>query len=193
MRHHIFYHMDADGHASAGVVQEFLERTQGKDVDIRFQPINYGMKPRLNEIQNDDYVYMLDFCLQPAREMHDFVYYCGRHRCRLTWIDHHATTFETLNEYPELKQVPGVRTHEKKAGCEVTWEFYNAGRPTPKLITLISDWDTFRRHDLEEWDKFVVPLQAYLRYLRSDPKHNRDLWVKLLRGNQETFLKEVED
>lgn len=193
MKHHVYYHMDADGHCSAGIVQEYLERTHGKDVEIEFQPINYGMKPYTRNIQHGDKVYMLDFSLQPAVEMRDFVMLCDKYRCTFTWIDHHATVFATLDEYPMLKNVAGIRTKEKKAGCELTWEFYNQDRPIPKLITLISDWDTWRKHSPEEWSRLVVPLQAYLRFMRSDPKHNRRLWPTFLRANQDELLATVEE
>jgi len=195
VRHHLYYHMDADGHASAGIVQEFLERTQGPQVDIQFQPVNYGMKIYTNNIRNGDDVYMVDFCLQPAAEMAEFYKFLESKKCKFTWIDHHATILETIAEYPELKHALGTRDTSKKAACELTWEYlyYNQDRPMPRIIKLISDWDTFRKDNMEEWARLVVPLQAYLRHMRSDPKHNRRLWPTMLRADQEVLLLGVEE
>ena len=193
MKHHVFYHMDADGHCSAGIVQEFLQRTYGASVNIQLQPINYGRKPYLANVRHGDRVYMLDFSCQPSLEMANFVQYCEARQCPFTWIDHHATSFDMLEEYPHFANISGIRTKEKVSGCELTWEFYNKGRPVPKFVTLISDWDTFRKHDPEEWARLVVPLQTYLRFIRSDPKYNPTLWPTLIREGDSEFLKEAED
>jgi hypothetical protein len=192
VRYHIYYHMDADGHASAGIIQEYLERTQGPDVDIQFQPINYGMSIYTNNIRNGDTVYMVDFCLQPDEDMWAFNQVMLDRKCVFVWIDHHATVAKTLGEYPGLQKVLGIRHFEKRAACELTWEYmYEDSRQMPKIISLIGDWDTWRKENKDSWENLVVPLQAYLRYERSDPKHNRELWPYLLRTNQDDLLSVV--
>lgn len=192
MRHHIFYHMDADGHASAGILQDHLQRTHGKDVDIRFQPINYGMEPYTRDIGRGDAVYMLDFALQPAQKMLDFVQFCEKQEtARVIWIDHHKTSIETENELPPLKRVFGIR-ETGPAACELVWRFFNEGRPMNPIIDLVARWDTWRR-DAGDWDEMVVPLQTYLRFVRSDPKHNREFWPKLLNAPADEFLNLVKD
>jgi len=193
MKHHVYYHMDADGHCSAGIIQEYLERKYGKDVNIEFQPINYRMEPYTRNIHRGDHVYMVDFTLQPAEKMHDFFKLLKSKDCEFDWFDHHATVFATLEKYPDLKQVTGTRTAEKRAACEIVWDYYDRDRPIPKLITLIADWDTWRKHDPKEWEKLVIPLQAYLRYLRSDPKHNRELWPTFIRANQDELVGTIEE
>jgi len=192
MKHHIFYHMDADGHASAGVLQEYLLRTKGKNVDIRFQPINYGMEPYVRDIESGDKVYMLDFALQPTPKMVRFMDLCEFKRCDFVWIDHHKTSIEAEQECPVLKSIPGIRK-EGKAGCELTWDYLNENRPMNRVIELVADWDMWRK-DSPNWNTLVVPLQTYLRFIRSDPKYNQDLWPKLLNpyANIAGFLREAE-
>lgn len=190
MRFHVYYHMDADGHASAGILQDYLQRTHGKDVDIRFQPINYGMEPYTRDIGRGDAVYMLDFALQPAQKMWDFMELCDERETKMPiWIDHHKTSIEAESEVPELKRVFGIR-QEGKAACELVWEFFNEGRPMNPIINLVGRWDTWRR-DAGDWDTLVVPLQTYLRFVRSDPKHNREFWPRLLNGDVQEFLIKV--
>jgi oligoribonuclease NrnB/cAMP/cGMP phosphodiesterase (DHH superfamily) len=193
MKHHIYYHMDADGHASAGILQEYLERTRGKDVQIVFQPINYGMEPFVRNIEVNDNVYMLDFSLQPVDKMVEFVALCERRRCAFTWVDHHKTAIEVEQSRPDLVCIPGIRK-EGKAGCELTWEYFNKERPTNRVVELVANWDMWRK-DSPDWNTLVVPLQTYLRFIRSDPKYNKELWPSLLSpaANLPVFLKQAEE
>jgi oligoribonuclease NrnB/cAMP/cGMP phosphodiesterase (DHH superfamily) len=189
MKHHIYYHMDADGHASAGIIQEFLERTQGKEVSIIFQPINYGMEPHLNLIQRGDAVYMVDYSCQPVDKMLAFTRFCREMNCSLVWIDHHKTAIEEAAKHDELLSIAGIRS-DAKAGCELTWDFFNEGRTTNPIISLIADWDMWRK-DVADWETMVVYLQTWLRFMRSDPKHSRGFWPKIIQGNASDILEEV--
>lgn len=191
---HVYYHMDADGHCSAGIVQEYLERTHGKDLRIIFQPINYGMKPFVRDIQAKDPVYMVDFCLQPLEDMERFAALCEARGADFTWFDHHRTSLDYENGSQYLKNLPGVRV-EGPACCEIVWDFFNKGRPMHPIIPLIAAWDVWRR-DNPDWNSMIIPLQTYLRFLKSDPKHNRDFWVWILHMDREDktkFFREVQE
>jgi len=172
--HRILYHMDADGHASGAIVAVRLEQRGVAESDIAFHPINYGMAlPEIDYVR--DYVYMVDFSLQPDDVMAEFAEKLGD---RLVWIDHHDTSVEVeekkrLEEVKGLRAVkwsdmPGYRGDDRKvAGCELTWKYYFEEN-IPQFITLIGDWDTWRWKDDPE---SKAPLMMmYLRSADFNPK-----------------------
>ncbi len=102
---HIMYHTDSDGHAAAAVVLKMWRDTDGQKHpemlkhEVRMCPMNYGYSlPRIN--YKEDYVYMVDFSLQPDAEMLKFA---AKLESRLVWIDHHQSSVEMCRAYPELE------------------------------------------------------------------------------------------
>ncbi|MFA4971334.1 MAG: hypothetical protein WC683_01890 [bacterium] len=176
MQIHLIYHMDADGHASAGIVQEHLRRER-PGAELIFHPIDYGMAWDDAVIQQYDRVYLLDFMLQPVARMRAFVEHCRLQEAHLTWIDHHRTSLVAEAEEPLLLGVQGVR-EEGRAACELTWNWCFHERQLPEVIELVAAWDVFRR-DHPAWDRLVRPLQLYLRAIDSDPATNHGFWQQV--------------
>lgn len=189
--HRILFHEDSDGFAAAGVVYKHLMQNH-KDAYIYFHPINYGM-PIPPEIDYDnDYVYMVDFSLQPLNTMELFAAKLGD---RLVWVDHHKSSVDMEEESEILKEVSGFRRVNFKvkgnipiSGCELAWEYFFSGSNAssmPIILMLIGDWDTWRWQGFppEEQDT-VQALQYYLRHVTSNPKtkEGREFWLKMLRG-----------
>lgn len=166
----IIYHMDSDGKCAAAVVAHFLRRS-GKN-NIYFHPINYGMALNMPgwDRQNDE-IFLVDFSFQPLSKMVDFV----ESLQHVVWIDHHATAIEMESQSEILSQVPGLR-ESGPAGCELAWQYYDSGTP-PKSVTLIGEWDTWRRG--KNWDDEVTPFQSFL-YLNDDRPQNSKFWEQVL-------------
>jgi len=78
-----FYHSaDLDGHCSGAIVKHF-------NPECEMFPINYGQTFPWEKIQEDEWIYMVDFSLQPFEDMVKL-----NQSCNLVWIDHHATAIE---------------------------------------------------------------------------------------------------
>ena len=74
-----FYHSaDLDGHCSGAIVKL-------KYPDCEMIGINYGDIIDINNIHQDEEVFMVDFCLQPFDGMLEL-----NKKAKLYWIDHHA-------------------------------------------------------------------------------------------------------
>lgn len=158
----VFYHSaDLDGHCSGAIVKyRFPEAVM--------HPINYGQEFPWQEIQPEDEVYMVDFCLQPFEGM-----YALQDRCAsLVWIDHHSSAINSMFEMRSTLGgnwwIVGVRD-TTKAACELTWEYLFPDKPVPlavKLLSLYDSW-TYQGHELEE---MVLPFQVRLRMEDLDPR-----------------------
>jgi len=181
----IAMHVDSDGFAAAGVVYKHLLSEGVKDSEIEWHPINYGM-PIPEEINyEEDTVYMVDFSLQPAPVMVEFAEKLGD---RFTWIDHHSTSVSMEEEFPALKQVPGIRQVEWEedtpiAGCELAWKYFYGNRGMPIILQLIGDWDTWRWPGLSEpLQEKIKALQFHLNISGTNPKYEdgRAFWLKAL-------------
>lgn len=175
MNYHIIHHSDADGHASAMVVWDYLTRKKISAKDIYFSSINYGieLRPKMPIDYENDEIYLVDFCFQPAEKMLEF----ARKAKHLIWIDHHHTTMEYLKVYPELQLVPGLNC-EGIGACKLCWEHFFPHETIPAAIDLISRWDVFDRSD----DGKFYDAQAFLTFLDtfdSRPFKVPMTWVEL--------------
>ena len=189
MTHRILYHMDADGHCSAGIVYRYLRNKGVRATSIDFHPINYGMEIPPLDYKNDE-VYMVDFSLQPVGEMVDFAEKMGD---RLIWIDHHDTALDMEEESPVLQRVRGLRQvyyhndmdDSKISGAELTWFYLYQKHTHPPAVQLVGEWDTWRFKDKSDArQESVQAFQYYLRSVPSNPKYEdgREFWYQLLGG-----------
>lgn len=135
--------------------------------DAVMYPINYGDEFPFNEIEPEDTVYMVDFCLQPFGFMQRLSMLLAG-TGELIVIDHHKTT---LNEWSKSHTVYGYwLLQTDKAACELTWEYLFPDKPVPLAVKLLSLYDSwrFQGHELED---MVLPFQMRLRMEELDPRN----------------------
>lgn len=158
--HCMFHSQDLDGHCSGAIVKyRFPEAVM--------HPINYGDEFPWHEIQRDDEVYMVDFCLQPRSLMRRLVDSFGT----LHYIDHHADAVKEMRHMcgPNGLAYMGRDCLGEKAACELTWEYLFPDRPVPlavKLLSLYDSW-TYQGHELEG---MVLPFQMRMRMENLNPR-----------------------
>jgi oligoribonuclease NrnB/cAMP/cGMP phosphodiesterase (DHH superfamily) len=151
--------------------------------DAVMYPINYGDEFPFNEIELEDTVYMVDFCLQPFGFMQRLSMLLAG-TGELIVIDHHKTT---LDKWSKSHTVYGYwLLQTDKAACELTWEYLFPDKPVPLAVKLLSLYDSwrFQGHELED---IVLPFQMRMRMEELDPKDwdyeagmkGRSLWIKL--------------
>jgi oligoribonuclease NrnB/cAMP/cGMP phosphodiesterase (DHH superfamily) len=134
--------------------------------DAVMYPINYGDEFPFNEIELEDTVYMVDFCLQPFGFMQRLSMLLAG-TGELIVIDHHKTT---LDKWSKSHTVYGYwLLQTDKAACELTWEYLFPDKPVPLAVKLLSLYDSwrFQGHELED---MVLPFQMRLRMEELDPK-----------------------
>ena len=172
-----FYHSaDLDGHCSGAIIKQEIP-----GCDMR--GINYGQDFPWEDITPGEKVYMVDFCLQPFSDMDRL-----NKICRLHWIDHHKTAIEEARRNGFLA-IGGQLLQEGKAGCELTFEYFNKKtKRVPLVITLLGRYDVWDH----EYHEYVLPFQYGMRQLKDTRPDNTEMWKKLF-DNEAHILPLVED
>lgn len=163
-----FYHVDQDGIVSGFYVRKACEQ-RGLDFEPEdFRKINYGMKFPFHDIKQDEFVFIVDYSIEPE-EMWQLLSITKN----VFWIDHHQSTIE---KYKDFKcDVKGIRiTGAGISGANLTWLYFRYmctanweqfgktdeknvksllnihGVEIPKLAKYTAMWDTFSWDEVSE-------------------------------------------
>lgn len=135
-----FYHVDQDGIVSGFYVRKACEQRSLAFEPEDFRKINYGMKFPFHDIKQDEFVFIVDYSIEPE-EMWQLLSITKN----VFWIDHHQSTIET---YKDFKcDVKGIRiTGEGISGANLTWLYFK--------YMCDEDWEQIERAD----EKYVMSL-----------------------------------
>lgn len=113
-----FYHVDQDGIVSGFYVRKACEQRGLAFEPEDFRKINYGMKFPFHDIKQDEFVFIVDYSIEPE-EMRQLLSITKN----VFWIDHHQSTIET---YKDFKcDVKGIRiTGAGISGANLTWLYF---------------------------------------------------------------------
>ena len=114
-----FYHVDQDGIVSGFYVRKACEQRGLEFTPEDFRKINYGMKFPFHDIKQDEFVFIVDYSIEPE-EMWQLLSITKN----VFWIDHHQSTIEA---YKDFKcDVKGIRiTGAGISGANLTWLYFN--------------------------------------------------------------------
>ena len=132
----VFYHNDADGKAAANVLHRHLPGGQ-KEED--FIEITYGIPFPFHIISKDEYVWIVDYSIEPAEMKHLLLI-----TPNVTWIDHHITSIAKYKDFPV--NIAGWR-QDGIAGCLLTWMYLwdeTDYHKAPKALQYIGDRDVWK-------------------------------------------------
>lgn len=135
-----FYHIDQDGIVAGFYVRKACEQRGLEFAPSDFRKINYGMKFPFRDIKQDEFVFIVDYSIEPE-EMWQLLSITKN----VFWIDHHQSTIET---YKDFKcNVKGIRiTGEGISGANLTWLYFE--------YICDEDWEQIERAD----EKYVMSL-----------------------------------
>lgn len=113
-----FYHVDQDGIVSGFYVRKACEQRGLAFEPEDFRKINYGMKFPFHDIKQDEFVFIVDYSIEPE-EMWQLLSITKN----VFWIDHHQSTLEA---YKDFKcDIKGVRiTGSGISGANLTWLYF---------------------------------------------------------------------
>ena len=165
----IYHHNDLDGRCAAAIV---LRERGNKDSepDPELTELDYKDPAKdpidFSSIQKGEIVFVVDFSFKPEA-MEKLL----KITKDVIWIDHHKTAFE----YKYSKDLEGIRNASFSA-CELTWQYFTGGYhpPTPQVVRLIGDWDTWTFKFEEQTRLFHTGLLSY------DTNPKNPIWDKLL-------------
>lgn len=128
-----FYHAaDHDGHTSGAIAKL-------ANPNIILRPIDYGIEFPWDDIKREDTVIMIDFSLQPFKEMVEL-----NQMCKFVWIDHHFSAIKDMKESGE--RFEGIQKTGLGA-CGLAWEYFHPGEAIPRAIKLLAEYDVFTLTD----------------------------------------------
>ena len=158
---HIFYHgADLDGICSAAIA---LHTTAIGRSPCNLHACDYGKPFPWYNISQGDHGIMLDFSLSPAD-----MYRLDRALSSFVWIDHHKSAIESVRRYMEETPhsgypLKGLR-EIGRAGCELTWDYFQADTPVPYVVRMLGRYDVFDHRDPD-----IRPFQYGCRLDSADP------------------------
>ena len=169
-----FYHLaDLDGHCSGAIVKMAYP-------DCEMIGINYGDDFPWADIKQEEIVYMVDFSLQPFKDMIKLF-----NSCELVWIDHHKTAIEEYKKYSDIVKLDWCGMRDiKKAGCELCWEYFNLEKPYPEVVRLLG------RYDVWDLGERILSFQFGMRLNEWNP--NENCWNNLL-NNDLNMIANIEE
>lgn len=176
----IFYHNDLDGKCAAFWV---MCSTDTQDERIDLYEINYGMNFPIEDIEENEEVYIVDYSIMPT-EMEELL----KITKNVTWIDHHISAIKRYEDFQYA--IRGIR-YDGIAGCMLAYCYLNhmtdlgKGEIKPfnkEMITyapyftkLIADYDMFTFEYGDNTRKFQIGFNALHK---GNP--NDEIWSDLL-------------
>lgn len=89
----------------------------------------------------------------------------------LIWIDHHKSAIE---DYLQSVVSDGnfLTSFLKNgiAACELTWQLLFPNEPIPDAITLLGQYDTWRKDNITLWENEILPFQFGMRQICNSPE-----------------------
>lgn len=158
----IYHSRDLDGYASGAILKL-------KFPDINLIGFDYGedIGKKLEKYESQE-VIMIDVSL-PMGQMADLNQWAGG---KLTWIDHHISAIlEYRKAAPQLPWLDfKTCLQDGMAACEIAWSEFFPNNTVPAAVTMLGEYDTWRKEDTKKWYNLILPFQYGMRMLVSKPE-----------------------
>lgn len=149
-----FYHNDMDGHCAGYLVRKFTENNNPEDY---FESDYSGLD--LSTVEIGERVYIVDYSFTEAT-MHQLLWLIN-YGCDVIWIDHHSSSLDLVEKYPELATLRGIISSEASgAALTYMWFMDCTFDKLPKYVQLVSDYDTWA-HNMTDSDAFKLGIDRY--------------------------------
>jgi len=119
--YYIVHHYDADGITSAAIIYEYLIWNGVSDTMIKFISVDYSvmLDEALDMVASGDEIYFVDYSF--SNKFNIEVLFNLAERCTVTWIDHHKTSFDFVNDNVyNIKGPKDVRSKIKNINYVIT-------------------------------------------------------------------------
>lgn len=187
----VINHVDPDGFC-AGAIVKYHEQQVNPHRKIECYGMNHGYDMPWSRIKRAKKIYIVDFSF-PVSDMLKVIEIVGRDN--VIWIDHHKTVIEDYDK-AGLSNLQGLR-EIGKAGCELTWIYFNFNKPMPTGVKVIGRYDVWdiKYSDPEAgiFSHNIFPFIQAIKY--HEARADEDLfWFKLFESDSFYFelLKEGE-
>jgi uncharacterized protein len=150
----IYHKTDYDGICSAALVKSYYNIKDENMIGMDYSDtINY------NDFQKEDTVIIVDFCIQPYKNMNQLKQIVSK----IIWIDHHISAIEASKEH-DFYDLDGLRD-TSYAGCELTHKFLYPNKEIDLIIQLLGRYDVWDKSDNFKWVERILPFQTGVKLL----------------------------
>lgn len=163
-----FYHDDMDGRCAGFWVYN-------KYPECEMIPINYNHIFPLNEIEQSEVIYIVDFSIEP-----EIMKELLKITKNVYWIDHHKTAIEKYKNFPY--EIKGIRK-DGVAGCVLTFNYLYPYQEMNFMTIYIGD------RDIWAWKYGDKTKYFYAGMLLYDTKPESSIWRKALQNPNEIIEK----
>lgn len=185
--YHVFHHNDADGYASAAVLNRFYlnklilaggDENDESSVKCVYYSCNHNYPMDLSDIENGDVVFILDYSF--SREDDQKVLLRLEDKgCKVIWIDHHDTSHDLINKHEIFRRYA-------ENGLVYTGTKYSAA-----MLTYI--WCQMMLYDVDNVGKAVIEsnnalVVDYFELISFKAPY----WIKLV-SDHDTFTHELDE
>lgn len=141
----VFHHNDMDGYGAAHVIKKKLGLCQA-DVEKDFIEVTHDIekdRKKFSICKENEEVYIVDYSF--TEDTRDILDELMKKKCRIVWIDHHASSLELIENHPEYKRIPGVIKNGISGALLTYLHLYRVNDfdigQAPDYLQLISDYD----------------------------------------------------
>jgi hypothetical protein len=173
----VFYHkVDLDGWCSAAIIKQ-------KYPEAELIPFTYGDDVPFVE---NEILYFVDISI-PQEEF----YRLSQRNNKIIWIDHHISAINNHklwieNDFEFLTPV----LNDKKAACELTWEYIYPDVEMPEPVRLLGLYDSFRHKGTPD-EKRVLYFQYRARSFVNSPETIPVAWVFAGNKDENEHMKDI--
>lgn len=177
-----FYHFDDDGKCGASIVSIYTGNCNKED----FISVDYVReKPPINLVSEGEAVYLIDYSFKPNTK-----YVLDRLlelKCDIVWIDHHTSSINLEKDFPELKQIKGIRSEEACGAALTYMYFYHCKfEDVPMYVKYVSDYDCWKFKYDPKTTFFILGLDSF----EADPLDSvwKALYEEACRGGYQGYV-----
>ena len=133
-----FSHNDLDGRGARALVAQYENNYNEED----YFEVDYVQELPLDKILKDEKVYFVDYSF--SKNTYHVLLEILKITKNVIWIDHHQSSIDLIDEYPELESIEGIVRNNNISGAGLTWMYFNKKvdlSEAPEFVKLISDYD----------------------------------------------------
>ena len=167
-----FYHNDMDGRCAGAIVARH-EITHNEDFRINkkdFYEVDYliDLTPYLKKIECGEKVYFVDYSFtEKTKWVLDLLM---NKDCDIIWCDHHKSSLELIEKFPDLKYINGIRDDNYSGALNTYWYLYLRNEyfvnnkdfldRIPMFIRYVDDYDCWKFNLGEKTTYFKLGIET---------------------------------
>lgn len=156
----LVYHGDHDGKQAGWAVINHHGKESFKEGDL-IELADYSTPLPIDKIGKDEKVYFVDYSFSESTA--DRLREIMKITDNIIWIDHHKSSIELIEKYPEFASIEGVRK-VGISGSALTYMYLNKIdklEDLPMFIRLIDDYDCWKKKMIPDSENFKLGLETH--------------------------------